>query len=107
MTIDKLDAFAATKHVIYLTSAQPSQELTSLIDELRAEAIRLQANIRPDFRLHITLGRVKPTAATIEQVQSLTSSIEVPAFDVRICEAEYQYLDHSMPSIGKWRLKNK
>ena len=107
MTLDKIDAFAASKHVIYLTASQPSLELNNLIDELRAEANQLHANIRPDFRLHITLGKVDSTAASIEQVQDLTGSIDVPAFNVRVNELEYQYLDHSMPSIGKWCLKNK
>lgn len=105
MTLDKIDAFAASKHVIYLTASLPSLELNNLIDELRAEANQMHANIRPDFRLHITLGKVDSAAATIEQVQDLTGSIDVPAFNVRITELEYQYLDHSMPSIGKWHMK--
>ena len=105
MTLDKVDAFAAFKHVIYLTASHPSPELTSLIDDLRAEAIRLKANIRPDFRLHITLGKVDSAAATIEQVRSMTRSFDMPAFNVRISELEYQYLDHSKPSIAKWHLK--
>jgi serine/threonine-protein kinase HipA len=53
----------------------------------------------------LLLCKVDSATATIEQVQDLTCSMDVPAFNVRITELEYQYLNHSMPSIGKWQMK--
>lgn len=106
VTLDKVDAFAASKHVIYLTASQPAPDLMSLIDQLRAQATAIGANMREDFRLHITLGKVDKNAATTEQIQALVNNIKVPAFNVQISEVKNLYLG-SRISIASWNLKNK
>jgi len=91
------------QHVVYLTSSKPSMEVMSLIECLRGEAKSIGANIDPDFRLHISLGRIDAHAYIIEQVQNIIEKIKVPDFAIDINEAEYRYFRGD--SIQRWQIK--
>jgi len=75
----------------------------SLIEFLRGEAKSIGANIDPDFRLHISLGRIDAHAYIIEQVQNIIEKIKVPDFAIDINEAEYRYFRGD--SIQRWQIK--
>ena len=104
LTLDKLEAFETKKkdYVISLTSSEPSEELVSLVEDLRSAAKRIGAKIE-DFRLHITLGKIKNPKMPIEQIQKAISSIvHKPTFTTTINHAKYRY--HEGRTIRKWTL---
>lgn len=106
MVLDELGVFTTRgghQHVVYLTSSKASMEVTSLIECLRGEAKSIGANIDPDFRLHISLGRIDAHAYSIEQVQTIIEKIKVPDFAIDISEAEYRYFRGH--TIQRWQMK--
>ena len=69
LTIDKLDAFTGKKsgkHIVNLTSTNPSTEYLSIINELRTAAIEAGAQLE-GYRLHVTLGRIHGVRASLIQ----------------------------------------
>ena len=108
ITLDKLGAFMTSNNqiIVNITSSKPSKELMSLIDELRESARQVDANMdNRDFRLHITLGRIKVPSVYLKDVQTILSGIEIPAFTLKLDNAEYRY--RGPKSIRKWKIEEK
>ena len=102
LTFDKLDAFTGKKsgkHIINLTSTNPSHEYSSLIDELRAAAIEAGAQIE-SYRLHVTLGRIHGVKASLDTVQKILSSVRLESFSVILKNTIFKYLDGE--EIDSW-----
>ncbi len=103
LTFDKVDAFLAKSGgmiIVHLTSTRPSPEFTTMVERLREAAVKAGADIDDEFLLHVTLGRIDPKKATLEQVKSVTDGIRVPSFALRLREAEYRY--YKGASIRRW-----
>ena len=102
LTFDKLDAFTGKKsgkHIINLTSTNQSPEYSSLIDELRAATIKAGAQIE-DYRLHVTLGRIHSSRASLDTVQNILSSVRLESFSVILKNTIFKYLDGE--EIDSW-----
>ena len=102
LTFDKIDAFTGKKsgkHIVYLTSTNPSQEYSSFINELRAAAIETGAQLE-DYRLHVTLGRIHSSRASLDTVQKIVSSVRLEPFSVILKNAIFKYLDGE--EIDSW-----
>ena len=105
ITLDKLEAFATQSGkeiVINLAPSRPSDDLSALINEIRAAAINSGSQISKDFFIHITLGRIDAQDATLDEVKDVISSIDLEPFIVTIREAEYRYF--RADTIGRWTL---
>lgn len=102
LTFDKLDAFTGKKsgkHIVNLTSTNPSYEYSSFINELRAAAIETGANLE-DYRLHVTLGRIHGSRASLDTVQKILSSVRLEPFSVILKSVIFKYLDGE--EIDSW-----
>ena len=102
LTFDKLDAFTGKKsgkHVVNLTSTNPSPEYSSLIEELRAAAIETGAHLE-DYRLHLTLGRIHGSRASLDAVQNILSPVRLEPFSVTLRSVIFKYLDGE--EIDSW-----
>ena len=107
LTLDKVDAFVTQSNeeiIVNITSKSPSKEFVALMDKLRTEAKNVVGDIESEFRLHITLGRIDSSKASIEQVRRITDSITVPSFDLSLKEAEFRFYRGS--TIRKWGLNS-
>lgn len=103
LTLDTIDAFMAKKEIIVsLTSSQMSKELKKLIEEIRQEVKSREVNMRQDFILHITLGKIVPTTNTLQKVTQIINNIKIPSFTLYIKKADYRYLYGK--SIKSWEM---
>jgi len=104
LTFDKIDAFTGKKsgkHIVNLTSTNPSHEYSSFINELRAAAIETGAQLE-DYRLHVTLGRIHSSRASLDTVQKIVSSVRLEPFSVILKNAIFKYLDGE--EIDSWAI---
>ena len=102
LTIDKLDAFTGKKsgkHIVNLTSTNPSTEYLSIINELRTAAIEAGAQLE-DYRLHVTLGRIHGCRISLGTVREILSSVKFESFSVILKSAVFKYLDGDV--IDSW-----
>ena len=94
--------------IVFLTSTVPSERFMSLVECLRSEVEKIGANIESNFRLHITLGRIKARLASLGQVEEVVKMIEVPPFTLTLQDAAYLYTKScGGKSIQKWKLKKR
>lgn len=92
--------------IVNLTSSAPGERFMSLVEKLRSKAEKVGANMESNFRLHITLGRIKTRLASLEQVEEVVKGIDVPPFTLTLQDAEYKYTKScGGNSIEGWRLK--
>ena len=104
LTFDKLDAFTGNKsgkHIVNLTSTNPSHEYENLINKLRTAAIETGALIE-DYRLHVTLGRISGKTTSLDTVRNILSSIIFGPFPVTLKKAIFKYLDGGI--IASWEM---
>ena len=87
--------------IINLDPSHPSDELLTLINELRSAAINSGSQISKDFFIHITLGRIDAEDAGLDEIKDIISSISFSPFKVSIKEAEYRYF--RADTIDHWK----
>jgi len=107
LIFDKLNAFTGKKsgkHIVNLTSTNLSQEYTSLIDELRTAAIEAGAQLE-DYRLHVTLGRIDDSRASLDTAQEILSSVRLEPFSVTLRSVIFKYLDGD--EIDSWVIRSR
>ena len=108
LTFDKTDVFLSRngkEYIINLTATQPSADFNALVGKLRDAALKTGAEMEPDFRLHVTLGRIAAENVAIEDLKEVVDSIKVPPFTLTLNEAEYRYRPN--PKIVHWQLPGK
>lgn len=108
LTFDKIDVFQTRdgkEFIVNLTATQPSADFNAFVGKLREAALKTGAKMEPDFRLHVTLGRIAAENAPIEDFQEIVNSIKVPPFTLTLNEAEYRYRPN--PKLVHWRLPGK
>ena len=109
LTLDKVGVFrtmSGEELIVFLTSSAPSERFMSLVDSLRSEAEKVGANMESNFRLHITLGRIKARLASLEQVEEVVKKIDVPPFTLTLQDAEYRYTQScGNKSIQEWLIE--
>ena len=102
LTFDKLDAFTGNKsgkHIVNLTSTIPSREFKTLINKLRTAAIETSALLE-DYRLHVTLGRIHGSRASLDVVKNILSPVRLEPFSVTLRNVIFKYLDGE--EIDSW-----
>ena len=105
ITLDKIEAFQTQNGkeiIINIAPSHPSDELLTLINEIRTAAINSGSQISKDFFIHITLGRIDAQDVTLDEVKQVISFISFSPFTVSIREAEYRYF--RADTIGRWTL---
>ena len=106
LTLDKVGVFrtmSGEELIVFLTSSAPSEGFMSLVESLRSEVEKIGANMESNFRLHITLGRIKARLASLEQVEEVVKKIDVPPFMLTLQDAEYRYTQScGNKSIQEW-----
>ena len=78
ITLDRLETFqtqSGKELIINLAPSHPSDELLTLINELRSAAINSGSQISKDFFIHITLGRIDAEDADLDEIKDIISSI--------------------------------
>ena len=110
MTIDKIDAFTATngaEHIIYLSSTDVPEQILTLAKDARtvADGLNAEYDKRP-FKPHITFGEIPADQMPLEELQTILRSLEQPAFNCLLKEAEHRYRK-SKGTIKKWKLTSK
>lgn len=111
LTLDKVGVFrtmSGEELIVFLTSSAPSERFMSLVESLRGEVEKVGANMESNFRLHITLGRIKARLASLEQVEKVVKTIDVSPFMLTLQNAEYRYTQScGDKSIQEWYLKKE
>lgn len=108
LTFDKVDVFQTRdgkEFIINLTASQPSADFTTFVGKLREAARKTGAEMKPDFRLHVTLGRIAAGDVAMGDLKGVVDSIEVPSFTLTLNEAEYRYRPN--PKICYYKVRKK
>lgn len=91
-------------YIIYLKPKVVSENLNSLVDSVRKCCIDNKIAIEPDFRCHITLGKINVNKVTLKKLQELIKTIQVPDFNLKLNKVNLiRRNDHKL--IKNWKLK--
>jgi 2'-5' RNA ligase len=92
LTFDKLDAFTAMSgmHIIYLTATEIPQSFVSLVQAIRSDLKSAGCVMKSEFRLHVTLGRVKDPHIQLPKLHKLLEAVCVPAFSMTLTDVDYR-----------------
>ena len=92
LTFDKLDAFTAMSgmHIIYLTATDIPQSFMSLVQSIRSDLKTAGCVMNSEFRLHVTLGRVKDPNVQLPTLHKLLETINVPASSMTLTDVDYR-----------------
>ena len=92
LTFDKLDAFTATSgmHIVYLTATDIPQSFMSLVQAIRSDLKTAGCVMNSEFRLHVTLGRVKDPRVQLPTLHKLLETISVPASSMTLTDVDYR-----------------
>ena len=104
LTFDKVDVFSisSNRYIVYLTAEHPSDEFMALVKDVRYAVRTKGCNFDDNFRLHVTLGRVYDENTGIDNLSSITSSIEVPPFTLLL--PEVRYMEYRFKELATWTM---
>ena len=109
LTLNRVGVFrtmSGEELIVNLTSSAPGERFMSLVEKLRSKAEKVGANMESNFRLHITLGRIKTRLVSLEQVEDVVKGIDVPPFTLTLQDAEYKYTKScGGNSIQEWLIE--
>ena len=76
-SFDKLDAFTATSgmHIINLTATEVPQSFLAVVQAIRSDFKSAGCVINSEFRLHVTLGRVKDPHVQLPELQKMLEAL--------------------------------
>ncbi len=89
MTFDRLDFFTTNSggQIIYLTATHIPQSFIDLTEAIRKDLRDAGCVILSDFRLHVTLGRVRETGVRLEE---FLETVHVPPFTLKLTRVDYR-----------------
>jgi len=89
---NKLDVFTANNgmQIIHLTTDTIPVEFQELVNHLRHDICSTSTSIKSEFRLHVTLGRIKEPKIDIDDVGFLIDEIDFTPFTFMLNEVEYR-----------------
>ena len=92
LTFDKLDAFTSMSgmHIIYLTATEVPSSFMSLVQAIRSDLKHVGCVMNSEFRLHVTLGRVKDPRVQLPTLHKLLETISVPASSMTLTDVDYR-----------------
>ena len=92
LTFNKLDVFNAVSgmFIIYLTATNIPQNYLSLVQNIRSELKSVGCVMNSDFRLHVTLGRIKDSSLMLSDIKQIISKVSLPAFSLNLEDVDYR-----------------
>lgn len=92
LEFDKLDAFATKSgmHIIYLTVSNTPHEFSDLVQSIRKDLQAVGCKMESDFKLHVTLGRIKDSYISLTELQNVISGAQPPAFTLQLKDVDYR-----------------
>ncbi len=92
LTFDKLDVFSTRSgtHIIYLTSSDAPQSFLSLTEDIRKDLIKAGCQIDGDFRLHVTLGRIRNATIKKNEIRSMMKAVTPAPFTLTLTDIDHR-----------------
>jgi len=92
LTFDKLDAFTSRsgEHIVNLTSSCPSEEFCEFVKNTRNTIAEAGWKYEPNFRLHVTLGRISTNLISLGRLKNIISQVSVPSFTLQLVNASFK-----------------
>jgi len=89
MTFDWLNFFTTFSggQIIYLTASAIPQSFLDLTEAIRQDLRDAGCVMQSDFRLHVTLGRVRERD---ERLKELIETVQVPPFTLKLTDIDYR-----------------
>ena len=93
LTFDKLDVFNTVSgmFIIYLTATDIPLNYLTLIQNIRTDLKSIGCLMNSDFRLHVTLGRVKKTTVMLSDIKQILCKVSLPAFSLNLKDVDYRF----------------
>ena len=107
MTFGELDAFTTRgkrTHVIYLRPTESNTAFNQMVNTLRSRISEVTTEMEPDFRLHVTLGRVDASNVTLQELKKAIAFIDAPEEDIVLRKVNHQIFKEYGKSIKIWNL---
>lgn len=92
ITFDKLDVFTARSgmYIIHLTATKIPEDFLALTEVIRSEMRSIGCRIDSDFRLHVTLGRVKDPGIHLTNLKRITDFVPLLPFSITLSDVDYR-----------------
>lgn len=103
LTLDCIDAFTikgGQTHIIHMASSQIPIELSDWISSIRKDLTFSGVDIEPDFKFHVTLGRVPASNLRLDELRNRISSFD--SIPITIETNCLEYREFRGNSIKKW-----
>ena len=92
LTFDRLDVFTTYSgmYIVHLTSTNIPDDFIELTEAIRSDMKKVGCLIESEFRLHVTLGRISGSTATMSNLQNLISSVSLVPFSFILTDVDYR-----------------
>ena len=92
LTFDQLDVFAVSSgmHIIHLTATDVPDTFLALIESIRDDMKATGCVILSDFKLHVTLGRLKDFNIQLPVLRSLAKSFSMFPLSMVLTDVDYR-----------------
>ena len=101
--LNKLDAFPISNGRTYITHLCATEipiEFSRWIKDLRNKLEDLNIDLEPDFKLHVTIGRISSEVIDLETLQYRLNKHEAPNIDLET--KHFEYREFRGVTIKKW-----
>lgn len=92
LCFDKLDVFEGPSgmNIIHLGVSNIPIEFSSLVENIRKDLKDKGCVMMADFKLHVTLGRLKDPDFGTSRIKEITDSISLPEFSLKLTDVDYK-----------------
>jgi 2'-5' RNA ligase len=93
ITFDKVDIFEAYTNgmqIVHLASTNPPKDFLQLVDDIRLDMSCLGGDIKSEFRLHVTLGRIMEPKLFIEETGSILDEFNLAPITLQLSDIDYR-----------------
>ena len=92
MTFDVLDAFdaASEMYIVHLGVSHIPEEFSTWVDEIRTGLAAAGCMIQSDFKLHVTLGRIRDRSWELSRIQEIVRSTPPPSMTLQLTDVDYR-----------------
>ncbi len=92
LCFDKLDVFESNTgmFIIHLGVTNIPTEFSALVEDIRNALKDKGCVMLSDFKLHVTLGRLKDSSLDISVIKKIIETVSLPVFSLSLTEIEYK-----------------
>lgn len=92
LCFDRLDVFEGLSgmNIIHLGVSNIPIEFSSLVENIRNDLKAMGCVMKADFKLHVTLGRLKDPDFGTSRIKEITDSITLPEFSLKLTDVDYK-----------------